>query len=184
VDEFQRYVAITAFRHVRIKNTDEFLELIGMERLSGYETQVFSARLLATWQHLFFAVLNALMAFKSKANISKSLAMETLLYASAQRQIHRATEILGIKPNSENIALLVIGERPETLESIVSKIAGRVDGIMDETILGLTKEKMTDIQRAFGISYQELRAIQKGNRPEEALVDLVTERMALLAIER
>ncbi len=74
--------------------------------------QFFDAELIATQEHLYFAVLNALQAFKNKTNLSKSPAMETMLYASAQRQIQKAIECCGIKPQTKNMAVAIIGEDP------------------------------------------------------------------------
>ncbi|MDH5793660.1 MAG: KEOPS complex subunit Cgi121, partial [Candidatus Bathyarchaeota archaeon] len=85
IEEFGKYAAITGFRNVQIKDTEEFLKKICKKKGSNVETQFFDAKYVATWQHLYFAVLNALTAFKNKGNISKSVTMETLLYASAQR---------------------------------------------------------------------------------------------------
>jgi len=47
------------------------------------EVQLFDASLVTTWEHLYFAALDSLTAFRNRENISRSLAMETMLYASA-----------------------------------------------------------------------------------------------------
>jgi KEOPS complex subunit Cgi121 len=184
VEEFQKYVLITGFGGVKIENTEDFLKLINIAKSPNVEAQTFNAEGVATWQHLYFAALNALTAFKYKTNISKSLAMETMLYASAQRQIRKATSILGIKPSSRNIAMLMIGERPEDLKLAVSKISEQVNAERDEAVLELTDQKMARIQRIFGISNEELSTVMKGHKGKKALIDLVIERMALLATER
>jgi len=184
IEEFQKYVVITGFRNVRIKDINEFLKTINRETRSNVEIQFFNADIIATWQHLYFAGLNALTAFKNGESFSKSLAMETMLYASAQCQIRKATEIIGIKPNSTEIATLIIGEEPQTVKSALLKISERINAEEDETVLKLTNEKTTKIKRTFGISNEELAAVMKGRNQEEALVDIVIEKMALLATER
>jgi KEOPS complex subunit Cgi121 len=182
--EFGKYVLITGFRRVRIRDTDEFLRLIGAGKAPNVEVQIFDAEGVATWQHLYFAILNALTAFKNKTNKSKSLAMETMLYASAQRQIRKATEILGVKPGSPNVAVLIIGERTKDLESTLSKISKQIKAETDETVLELTNKKIANTQKIFGITKEELGAVTKERQTEKALTDLVIERMALLATER
>jgi tRNA threonylcarbamoyladenosine modification (KEOPS) complex Cgi121 subunit len=184
IDEFGKYVAITGFRSVRIKDVEEFFKMIRKENLPNTEIQFFDAKFVATWQHLYFAALNALTAFKNKENISKSLAIETMLYASAQRQIRKATELIGISPNSSNIATLIVGKKPEIVESALSKVSKHIHAQLDDTVLELSEEKATIIRKTFGISAAELKTIIKKNDLEKALTDLVLERMALLATQR
>ena len=184
IEEFGKYVAITGFRNAKIKDIEGFLKKIGKEKQPSIEIQFFDAQLVATWQHLYFAALNALTAFANGDNISKSLAMETMLYASAQRQIRKATELVGIKHDSSNIATLVIDEKPETAESALSMISKHLGAKRDDNVLGLSEEKMATIQKKFGISDLELETVTKKDSLEKALTNLVIEHMALLAIQR
>jgi len=183
IEEFGKYVAITGFRNAKIKDTEEFFKIIRREKQSNIEIQFFDAKSVATWQHMYFAVLNALTAFKNKGNISQSLAMETMLYASAQRQIRRAMELVGIKHDSSNIAVLLIGEEPEPVELALSMISKHIKAMRDDMVLDLSEKKTKIIQKAFGISDLEIETIAKKNGPEKALTDLVIERMALLATQ-
>ncbi|MCS7125264.1 MAG: KEOPS complex subunit Cgi121, partial [Candidatus Bathyarchaeota archaeon] len=113
IQEFGKYVAIAGFRDVRIGDVEAFLEKVKKAVVGDCEIQFFDAELVASWQHLYFAALNAIKAFKNGENISKNLAVETLLYASAQRQIRKAVDSLGIKRNTCEIAVLVVGENPK-----------------------------------------------------------------------
>jgi KEOPS complex subunit Cgi121 len=183
IEEFGKYVAIAGFRNVKIKDIEEFFKMMRKEKLSSMELQFFDAKFVATWQHLYFAALNALTAFKNRENISESLAMELLLYASAQRQIRRAMKLLGIKPNSSEIAVLIIGERPELVRSALSFVSKQVKAKRDDTVLRLSKEKAVDIQKIFVISDVELETVAKKDGLEKALTDLVIEQMALLATQ-
>jgi KEOPS complex subunit Cgi121 len=183
IEEFGKYVAIAGFRNVKIKDIEEFFKMMRKEKLSNVELQFFDANFVATWQHLYFAALNALTAFKNRENISESLAMESLLYASAQRQIRRAMKLLGIKPNSSEIAVLIIGERPELVRSVLSFVSKQVKAKRDDTVLRLSKEKAVDIQKVFVIPDVELETVAKKDGLEKALTDLVIERMALLATQ-
>jgi len=111
------------------------------------------------------------------------LAMESLLYASAQRQIRKAMKLLGIKPSSSEIAVLIIGEKPESVSSALSLVSKQVKAERDDTILGLSEEKVAGIQKVFVISDVELETVMKKDCLEKALTDLVIERMALLATQ-
>lgn len=183
VEEFRKHVLMTGFNVNPIDAPEELLGLINREKPSNVETQVFDAESIATWEHLYFAVLNALMAFKTKSNFSRSLAMETILYASGQRQIRKATEILGVKPGSAKIASVLIGENAESLESTLSQILNKIGAQRDETVLELTEAKAANIRRIFRISDGELDSVMKGCETKEALTNLVIERMALLITE-
>jgi len=183
IEEFGTHVAIAGFRNVEIKDTEEFLKKIRKEKPSNVEIQFFDAKFVATWQHLYFAAVNALTAFKNRENISKSLAMESLLYASAQRQIRKAMELLGVKPNSSEIAVLIVGEKPESARLALSLVPKHVKAKRDDTILKLSKEKAAGIQKIFAISDVELETVMKKDGLEKALADLVIERMALLATQ-
>ena len=74
-EEFGEYVEITGFSNVEIEDAEGFLKATRMEQ-QGTAVQFFNAEFVATWQHLYFAALNALTAFRSKRNISKNIAME------------------------------------------------------------------------------------------------------------
>jgi KEOPS complex subunit Cgi121 len=184
IEEFKIYAEISGFKNVKISQTKEFLDTVSKEKPAGVEVQFFDARRVATWQHLFFAALNALTAFKNKENISKSLAMETLLYAAAERQITRAVELVGIGATSSDVAVLIIGREPRKMQSVLSMVSKKIGGQRDEKVLELSNEKVATIQRVFGISEAELRTVMEKNDTDKAMTDLVVERMALLATQR
>ncbi len=184
IQEFHKSLIITGFRTAGIKNTADFLKAVNANKESAVEVQFLDAKLVATWEHLYFAALDALTAFKNRENISKTLAMETMLYASAQRQITKATEQAGIKPTSKKIALLIIGNTEREVKSALVAIQARVHAQVDDGVLELSEEKAKAIKKAFGISDLELETVRKNGEEEEtALVSLVIERMALLATQ-
>ncbi|NWF87215.1 hypothetical protein HXY32_05340 [Candidatus Bathyarchaeota archaeon] len=184
IREFDRHILITGFKNVKIRNPTEFLKKIQKEKLSSVEIQFFDAQYVASWQHLYFAALNALTAFKNRGNISKSLTVETMLYASAQRQIRKAMELLGITPKTSRIAVLIIAEKPKNVESTLQIISMFTNKQHDDAVLELTEEKKVIIQKAFGISDVELKTVMKKGSLESTLTNLVIERMALLTTQR
>ena len=184
IKEFKKYVIVTGFKNVKIKDIEDFVKKATKEKELNIEIQFFDAKKVATWEHLYFAAFNALMAFKNARNISKSIAMETMLYASAQRQIRKAVNIIGIKPTTSEIALLIIGENPEKVKSALSKISSNLNATDDDAVLEFSEEKKKIIQKTFGISDSELKAVMKKDCLEHALVNLLIERMALLAVQR
>lgn len=183
IEEFAKHVAIVGFRNVKIENIKEFFKKIREEKSSNVEIQFFDAKLVATWQHLYFAALNALTAFMNEENISRSLEMESMLYASAQRQIRKAMKFLGIKPNSSEVGVLIIGEKLESVRSALSLVSKHLKAKRDNTVLKLTKEKTVAIRKTFRISDVELETVTNKNNVEKALTNLVIERMALLTTQ-
>ena len=183
IEEFKKCIAIVGFKNAEIKSVQEFLEVTRTQTPPETEVQFFNGDLMATWQHPYFAVLNALTAFKNKRNISKSLAVETMLYASAQHQIRRAVELLGIKPGTRNVAMVVLGRNVETVEVVVSAASRSAKVKVDDSVLKISNAKAREIRDTFGISDTELETMKKDSL-EETLVDLVIERMALFATQR
>jgi len=184
VEEFGKYLVITGFRGVKIGNVEAFFNAIRNEKVPNVEIQFFDAQLVATWQHLYFAVLNALTAFKNRENISRSLAMETMLYASAQRQIRKAMRLLGITRRSSDIATIIVADKPDSAKTALSTVSKKLHAKPDDAVIGLTREKEKAIRKAFDISEAELEAAGKRDGLQAALVDLVIERMALLSTQR
>jgi hypothetical protein len=93
-------------------------------------------------------------------------------------------ELLGIKPETSEIALLIIGEHLEAVKSALSMVSKNLNSQSDDTVLELSAEKTVIIQKTFGISDLELKTAMKKDGLEKALTNLVIERMALLATQR
>jgi tRNA threonylcarbamoyladenosine modification (KEOPS) complex Cgi121 subunit len=180
IAEHGMHVGITGFRNLQIEDSTAFLEATRGKQQESVWVQFFNAELVATWEHLYFAALNALTAFKSKRNISKSLAMETMLYASAQRQITKALAQMGVKRGLSNVAVVAIGGNRESVAAALDAVSKRVGTETDESVLELRGEKVQRIRRAFGITEKELDAVVEKGGVEQAVVNLVVERMALL----
>ena len=181
IEETGKYVEITGFRNVKIKDAEEFVKAARKETPQSTWIQFFDAELVATWQHLYFAVLNALLAFKNKRSISKSVSMEAMLYASAQRQIRKAIQLIGVKCESANYVVVIIGESPDSVKALLSAVSKCIGEEPDETVLEISEEKEQRIREAFGITEKELETVMEKNNGKQALVNLVIERMALLS---
>ena len=175
------FVEITGFKNVEADKPDQLLKALRGGIQTKVVAQFFNANIVATWRHLYFAVLDALMAFKTKRNISRNLAVEVMLYASAQRQIKKAIDIIGVKNGCSDIAVVVIGGSRGAVESVVTSISGHFHREPDDPVLDLSPSKTQAIRQVFRITEAELNVVAKQNDMERALVDLVVERMALLS---
>jgi len=181
--EYDKYAEITGYKNINFAGAEGFLKANRRETRENVDLQFFDAGLIATQEHLYFAVLNALQAFQNRTNISKSLAMETMLYASAQRQIQKAIQRCGIKPETASMAVVIIGEDPTQLKTVLQAISACVGVEPDEKVLEITKFKEQKIIETFQITDEELKAVMKSENRAEAVVNLVIERVALLATQ-
>lgn len=183
VEGFDKYIAIAGFKDVQVSDVDRFLNLV-REKLGDVVVQFFDAKLVAGWQHLYFATLNALKAFKNGTNISKNLAVECLLYASARRQISAALDLIGIRQNSSQIAVLIIVDEKSVTEKSLADVSRMISGKRDDSVFDLSNEKIAYIRCLFEISDTELAAKLEKDGEKKALSDLVIEHVALLVTKR
>jgi tRNA threonylcarbamoyladenosine modification (KEOPS) complex Cgi121 subunit len=183
LEEYATYAEITGYKNIKFAQAETFLKTDHKENKQNIDIQFFDATLVATYEHLYFAILNALQAFQNKTNISKSLAMETMLYASAQGQIQKAIQRCGIKPETANIAVIIIGEDQTQLKIMLEAVTACVGVEPDEKVLEISKFKEHKIVETFQITDQELKTVMKNKNRTEAVVNLVIERVALLATQ-
>jgi tRNA threonylcarbamoyladenosine modification (KEOPS) complex Cgi121 subunit len=181
IDEYNKYLEITGFRGVKIVDAKAFLETVRSKLPYGCEIQLFDADVVATWQHPYFAVLNALVAFETKRNLSNSLAVESMLYVSAQRQITKAIAKVGVKPHSVNVVAIILSGNAGLAESGFKAITNMLGAPPDESVLELSERKINRLRRVFEISDEELEAVSSKGDEKQAITELIIERVALLS---
>jgi KEOPS complex subunit Cgi121 len=181
--EFGQVLSLLGFRDVHIASIDVFLTQL--RRVAPIPLQVFDAAVIASQQHLLFATLNALTAFEQGQRISENLAVEILLYASGQRQISKAIELMGVKPTTATIAVAFLTATPDDAETMEAKLTQAIPGVRDDRVLAFQAGKVERVINAFAVTDRELAAVaDDGENPWVALVKIVIERGALLAIDR
>jgi len=184
LEGYNQHLTIAGFEDVQIKHIDGFFKAT-RNKTTGACLQFFDASLIGGLDHLRFAALNALNAFKNRANISSSLSMETLLYASAQRQIKEAVRLIGIKPSTSRVAVLVLAETQKQASSVLKGVSELLGGQRDDSVVDLADYKVADLKRLFKISNVELEAkTERKGAEKQALTDLIIEHMALLVTQR
>ena len=72
IEEFGKYVEITGYQNIAFDVAEAFLKANRKQTRQNVDIQFFDAELIATQEHLYFAVLNALQAFKNKTNLQKA----------------------------------------------------------------------------------------------------------------
>jgi len=171
---------IGGFKEVSIDNVDEIISLIE-KASSPYIFQLLDADRVAGWEHLYYAAVNAVRAFETDTAISKSLAIEVLLYASCKDQISQALDFLGVKPSTRRVVLLLMGCEQGEMEDAFRQ-ASELLGDEDDSVLEIDSYKFEELRRLYSISELELEAA--GGRSFTALTGLLIERGALLSIRK
>lgn len=180
-EEFNVYVEIAGFKGVSFERADVYLKDNRKVELQKVWVQFFNSALIATCDHLYFAVLNALYAFKNNVNFSKNLAVETLLYASSQHQIQRAIQLIGLNADVSEVAVVVIGESAEQVKDVLNDLAVCLQAELCDDVLCLTPKKVALIKQVFSITPLMVEVAARDHSDDLSLVDLVIEKVALLA---
>lgn len=126
------------------------------------------ADLVCGRDHLQSAAMHALRSFDRGANACSTLGMETVLYASGERQISKALVKMGLRPGAERVALALFDA---DADAVLQTLGLR----RDDAVLEPSVEKA----KRFGISEAELRAV-----PPDRYPDLVLERVAFVDLAK
>lgn len=180
--EFGKVVAALGLVEVKPFNIDDILAKV-KSLCRDVDVQLLSPRCLAGFDHIYFASLNALKAFKQGRNISRSPAMELAVYASAQRQIEKAIRYLGVKNSEGSVVIVALGPDKERVTSCVEAVAAMMGGRVQDSVIDITgNEKLEYVKRFFGITDAEVEAVRRHGEEEVKVVErLVVERMAVLS---
>lgn len=123
--------------------------------------QLMNAKAIASKKHLEHGIIQAIKSFERGENLAKDLGIEILLRTSGQRQISKAFNILGLKEEPMDIAVVLINCLNETVDSL-NDMFDRNDDVLeaDESIL----------KEIYGIDEKELKIIHI----EDILIDKTT----------
>jgi tRNA threonylcarbamoyladenosine modification (KEOPS) complex Cgi121 subunit len=180
-EDFNFYAEITGFKKVCFERADAYLKNSRKAESQKICVQFFNSALIATHEHLYSAILNAFYAFKNSANISKNLAVEVMLYAASQHQIQKAIQMIGLKTGTSEVAIVIVGETVEQVKATFSDLSVSLQAELCDDVLNLTPKKSALIKQVFNITPSMVEAAARGRGDDLVLVDLVIERVALLA---
>ncbi|MDR0911225.1 MAG: KEOPS complex subunit Cgi121 [Methanobrevibacter sp.] len=113
-----------------IKKTLKEIDKIQDSCCDGCIIQLMNAKAIAGKKHLEHGIIHAINAFKRNENLAKDLSIEILLRTSAQRQISKAFDILGLKTGKMEIATVLIN-CPEYYIDELEKIFKREDNVLN-----------------------------------------------------
>ena len=118
-------------------NDDEIIQLLNADAIAGL-------------MHVKHGVNQAYLAFSRSENLAKNLSVEICLRCSAQRQISRAFEILGLKEGKMNLCAILINCSNEIVDEL-SLMFDRDDDVLiaDESklieIYDINDDELTDM---------------------------------------
>jgi len=183
INEYNREIIILGFGEVKVDNVNDFVNSL-KQKLPGVQFQVFDAEYVAGRRHLFFAALNALKVFEQGENISDNVEMEALLYASGQRQIKKAIELLGLRPTTTRLAMLVFLPKGAEAKDVEEKTSNAIRAKRNDDVLDVDEDKIGRLMKTFQITPLELETIASSREDmDEAVTKAVVERIALLATQ-
>ena len=135
----------------------------------GAEVCLLDARSVFGRGHLESAALHAIRARDARTMSSRSVAMETLLYAAGARQVQDAIRSVGLRPDTTAIGVILFGS------ARVDDFIRDMGWTRDDGVLNAEGKSLED----FGISDQAA-----GNVSESQRADLVLEKVALLDVQK
>ena len=134
-------------------------------RMTGSEVLVLKSDLVFGSDHIKAAMYHARKAMDEDRNASDSLAMETLLYSSGERQLSSAISKMSVDSDTEEVAVFSLGGAALTPEIDWKEMPGILERV-DEARL-----------TRFGISARELETVSAGRG-----IELVLEKVAAVDI--
>lgn len=179
----EKYVFITGYY---VEKRTEVEKIFEWREEKDVIVQVFDAESIAGWQHIYFAVINAIAAFRAEANITRNLSIEILLYVSGQDQINRAFQTVGVRDSTQKIGLVVVASSKGRVIAIQEDFQKRFDLRREDSSLAVESEgKIRHLKQIFSIDEREIDTLRGGRLDqEEILRGLIIERGALLATKR
>lgn len=164
---------------------DELLSLAKSLSSDSIVVQLMNGKLIADETHLLSAAQNALNAQNGGYMLSRSLDVEIIVYASAQRQIGRALEELGVYDDLEHIAAVTIGSDKKTVEQTLRNMGEKI-GTEFSNPFEASKERYDRIREHFKIEEKEISTFTESNdvmERQKALSRCIVSRVSLVAFD-
>lgn len=152
-------IQILGFR-ASIDSVGDTLDKINSIKRDDDIVQLLDVDSIVSRNHIIHGVNQAYLAFERGENLANDLSVEIVLRCSAQRQISKAFNILGLKEGEVNLCAVVIGSNDYTEE--LSSLFTR-----DDDVLLPDNDRLVKIYK---ISEAELQNMSV----EEIVIDRIT----------
>lgn len=157
-----------------VEKTVNIVEKIG--EACGTINQIFDASRIAGKEHLVHAARLALNAQEEGKSFASSPNIELACWTASSRQINRAIDRVGIRKNTREVSLIILGDDPGKVDESHERILNKLQIDPDDKVLEITEKKEKNIREAYSISKNELEIAP--------LKKIVLERVALLSLKR
>ena len=143
-----------------IDSVSETLDKINSIKEDGEIIQLLNADAVVSRNHIIHGVNQAFLAFRRHQNLANDISVEIVLRCSAQRQISRAFDILGLREGEMNLCAVLINSKDYT--DVLSQMF-----TLDDNVLSPDLEKLAEI---YNISDEELKIMSV----EDIIIDKIT----------
>lgn len=143
-----------------ISSVGETLNQINSIKKDGEIIQLLNADAVAGPRHIEHGVNQAILAFERNENLANDLSVEICLRCSAQRQISRAFDLLGLKEGPMNLCIILID-----CDDYVCELSEMFTS--DESVLNPDVDKLKEI---YSIDDEELEIMDV----EDIMIDRIS----------
>ena len=152
-------IKILGFR-ANIDSVGDTLDRINSIKRDGEIIQILNADSIVSKNHIIHGVNQAFLAFERGENLAKDISVEIVLRCSAQRQISKAFNLLGLHEGEMNLCAVLIN-----CDDYSDELSGLFT--LDETVLTPDTENLIKI---YNIGEVELENMSV----EEIIIDRIT----------
>lgn len=152
-------IKILGFR-ANIDSVGDTLDRINSIKRDGEIIQLLNADSIVSKNHIIHGVNQAFLAFERGENLAKDISVEIVLRCSAQRQISKAFNLLGLHEGEMNLCAVLIN-----CDDYSDELSGLFT--LDETVLTPDTENLIKI---YNIGEVELENMSV----EEIIIDRIT----------
>ena len=121
-------IQILGFKGV-IDSVGDTLDRINSIKKDGEIIQLLDADSIASTNHIIHGVNQAFLAFERGENLAKDISVEIVLRCSAQRQISKAFNMMGLKEGQMNLCAVMID--CDDYSSELCEMFERDDGVLE-----------------------------------------------------
>ena len=159
IDMYMDNIQILGFK-ANIVSVGDALYMIDSIKKDGEIIQLLNADSIVSKNHIMHGVNQAFLAFDRGENLAKDISVEIVLRCSAQRQISKAFNMLGLKEGEMNLCALLINSNDYSHE--LDSIFTRDDGVL--------APDFDNLIRVYNISDVELQNMSV----EDIIIDRIT----------
>jgi tRNA threonylcarbamoyladenosine modification (KEOPS) complex Cgi121 subunit len=149
------HICVSEFKNSAHLDRENLLRLASSMSERVLAIQFFDGTMIVDEIHLLSAAQNALNAWKGGYMRSRSLDVEIVIYASAQHQIGRAIELMGVHDKTTTVAALSLGEDKQKVQDCMIDLE-RAIGSEIMPVFEMTTRKLELLMASFHISESEV----------------------------